>query len=125
MIDLHAPHGATPGLHHPRADVPSPTPLVPGARVTLASPHFAEEAVFATVGLIAFYVQQYNEVSPHSALNWRTPDEVYFGRAVDVPSQLEKARRTAREARMAANRATTCDTCRSSPSSTKALSKTA
>jgi hypothetical protein len=49
--------------------------------------------------LVAFYVQQCNAVSPHSALNWRTPVEVYFGR-------------TAREARMAVNRATTCEKCR-------------
>ena len=75
--------------------------------------------------LVAFYVQQYNEVSPHSALNWRTPDEVYFGRAVDAPSQLEKSRRTAREARMAANRATTCETCRGSPASSTVLEEAA
>ncbi len=75
--------------------------------------------------LVQFYVQQFNEVMPHSALNWRTPDEVYFGRAEDVPSQLEEARRSARQARMAANRATTCETCRSSTSTTTALSEAA
>src|SRR5690606_19114115 len=28
--------------------------------------------------LVAFYVQQHNEVMPHSAFNGFTPDEVYF-----------------------------------------------
>ena len=74
--------------------------------------------------LVAFYVNQFNAVMPHSALDWRTPDEVYFGRAVDVPSQLEEARRSAREARLTANRETTCETCRGSTSTT-ALSEAA
>ena len=39
-----------------------------------------------------------HSVMPHSALDYRTPDEVYFGRAEDLPSNLEVARRTAREA---------------------------
>jgi len=80
---------------------------------------------FAVRRLVDFYVQQYNEVSPHSALNWRTPHEVSFGRAVDVPSLLEKSRRMAREARMAANRATTCETCRGSPASFTVLEEAA
>jgi hypothetical protein len=49
--------------------------------------------------LVAFYVNQFNEVMPHSALDWRTPDEVYLGRADDVPHELKIARRVAREAR--------------------------
>ena len=59
--------------------------------------------------LVQFYVQQFNEVMPHSALDYRTPDEVYFGRADDVPSELEVARRTAREARVTSNQALTCE----------------
>ncbi|HMA91076.1 MAG TPA: hypothetical protein VKP30_00250 [Polyangiaceae bacterium] len=67
--------------------------------------------------LVAFYVNEYNEVMPHGALDWRTPDEVYFGRAEDVTIQLETARRKAREARLVVNRAMTCETCRASPAS--------
>ena len=62
-----------------------------------------------------------NEVMPHSALDYRTPDEVYFGRAEDLPSNLEVARRTAREARMAINRATYCEACSASMSSPTGL----
>jgi hypothetical protein len=70
-------------------------------------------------------VPQYNEVMPHGALDWRTPDEVYFARAKDVPSQLEVARSAAREARMTTNRATTCETCRGNTSTTTTLSEAA
>jgi len=42
-----------------------------------------------SVHLVTFYVREYNEVMPHGALDWRTPDEVYFGRAEDVPSKLD------------------------------------
>ena len=65
--------------------------------------------------LVTFYVREFNEVMPHGALDWRTPDEVHFGRAEDVPSQLETARCQAREARLVANRAMKCETCRASP----------
>ena len=75
--------------------------------------------------LVTFYVREYNEVMPHGALDWRTPDEVYFGRAEDVPSKLEVARRTAREARVTTNRTTTCRTCMGSTASTTALSEAA
>jgi len=76
--------------------------------------------------LVTFYVREYNEVMPHGALDWRTPDEVYFGRAEDVSSELDVARRAAREARLTANQATTCETCRGSPaSSTTDLSEAA
>ena len=75
--------------------------------------------------LVQFYVQQFNEEMPHSALDYRTPDEVYFGRAEDVPSNLEVARRTAREARMAINRATSCEACSASMSSPTALEEAA
>ena len=68
--------------------------------------------------LVAFYVQQHNEVMPHSALDYRTPDEVYFGRAEEVPVQLAVDRQAAREARVATNRAMTCETCSIGASST-------
>ena len=48
---------------------------------------------------------------PHSALNGRTPSEVYFGKAVDVPEKLAAARAEARAARIEANRARKCDDC--------------
>ena len=75
--------------------------------------------------LVAFYVHQYNEVMPHGSLDWRTPDEVYFGRAEDVPRRLSVARRAAREARLTTNRTTTCETCGASTSSATALSEAA
>jgi hypothetical protein len=67
--------------------------------------------------LVAFYVRHYNELMPHSALDSRTPDEVYFERAQVLPSQLANARRAAREARMTANRMIRCDECAAHESS--------
>jgi len=61
--------------------------------------------------LVAFYVEQHNAILPHSAHKVRTPDEVYFGVAVDTPEKLAAARANAREARMAANRARVCEDC--------------
>ena len=75
--------------------------------------------------LIAFYVQEYNEVMPHSASYFRTPKEAYFEREEDVSSRLKIARRTAREARLTANRATTCEVCRGSPASSAAIKEAA
>jgi hypothetical protein len=71
--------------------------------------------------LIAFYVQEYNEVMPHSALDFRTPDEAYFEREEDVSSRLKIARRTAREVRLTANRATTSEACKGNPASLTAI----
>ena len=61
--------------------------------------------------LVAFYVTEYNERLPHSALSGRTPDEAYFGTADDVPDQLARARIEARAARLQSNRAGSCDDC--------------
>jgi len=61
--------------------------------------------------LVAFYVQQFNEVMPHSALNGRTPDEVYFGKAEATPAELAAARKVARKERLDANRALSCAAC--------------
>lgn len=66
--------------------------------------------------LVGFYVKEYNETVPHSALNVRTPSEVYFGKAVDVPEELAAARTEARAARIEANRARKCDDCRTAGS---------
>lgn len=46
--------------------------------------------------LVAFYVQQHNEVMPHSAFNGLTPDEVYFGQTTGVLPALAEQRVTAR-----------------------------
>ena len=61
--------------------------------------------------LVEFYVTEYNTVLPHSAHAGRTPDEVYFERAVELPDQLADARTKAREARLAANRLRECHDC--------------
>ncbi|MCL2726616.1 MAG: integrase core domain-containing protein [Polyangiaceae bacterium] len=77
--------------------------------------------IFATVErLVAVYVQQHNSVIPHSAFNGQTPDEMYSGSGASVPDQLARARAAAQDARIAANRALTCEDCRpqSSPSTT-------
>jgi hypothetical protein len=61
--------------------------------------------------LVAFFVEQHNTQMPHSAFSGQTPDEMYFGTAVDLPAQLAAPRSKAREERLAANRAMTCDQC--------------
>ena len=61
--------------------------------------------------LVEFYVTQHNSVLPHSAHGGRTPDEVYFGKAVDVPDELAAAREKARESRLRANRERDCSDC--------------
>jgi putative transposase len=61
--------------------------------------------------LVTFYVQQFNEVMSHSALNGRTPDGVYFGRAENIPAKLATARKVARTERLDANRALSCAAC--------------
>jgi hypothetical protein len=61
--------------------------------------------------LVAFYVTEHNEILPHSALNGRTPDEVYFARAENVPAKLAAARQAAGKERLAANRTLSCEAC--------------
>jgi hypothetical protein len=58
--------------------------------------------------LVAFYVREHNEQLPHSAFRGQTPDEMYFGRGQGAAAQLERAKRAAREARLAANRSLSC-----------------
>ena len=50
------------------------------------------------------YVEDHNTLIPRAALGGRTPDEVYFGNAVDVPEKLAEARARARVDRVAFNR---------------------
>ena len=61
--------------------------------------------------LVAFFIEQYNTQMPHPAFCGQTPDEMYFGTAVDLPAQLAAARSKAREERLATNRAMSCNQC--------------
>ena len=61
--------------------------------------------------LIQFFVEQHNTKMPHPAFSGQTPDEMYFGTAVDLPTKLAAARSNARAERLAANRAMTCNQC--------------
>ena len=45
------------------------------------------------------------------AFDGQTPDEVFFGTGARVPEELALARGNARTARMAANRAMSCERC--------------
>ncbi len=65
--------------------------------------------------LVAFYITEHNSRLPHSALGGRTPDEVYFDRATDVPEELAAGRLAARAARLEANRARHCEACAAPP----------
>ena len=61
--------------------------------------------------LVEFYVDQHNTQMPHAAFHGQTPDEMYFGTAANLPAELAAAREQARAARLAANRAMSCDRC--------------
>jgi transposase InsO family protein len=61
--------------------------------------------------LVRFFVEEHNTQMPHSAFAGQTPDEMYFGTAVDLPAQLATARSKAQAERLAANRAMTCSEC--------------
>ena len=75
--------------------------------------HLNDPDSVATVRrLVDFYINEYNTKLPHSALNGRTPDEVYFGRAADLPKRLAAGRANARELRIQENRARICEPCR-------------
>ena len=63
--------------------------------------------------LVAFHVEQYNTQMPHAAFSGQTPDEMYFGMAANLPTELAAARQLARAARLAANRGLSCERCRS------------
>jgi len=61
--------------------------------------------------LVEFYVQQHNQVLPHSAFRGQTPDEMYFGSEDAVPADLTARAAAARRARVEANRSAACGTC--------------
>jgi transposase InsO family protein len=61
--------------------------------------------------LVAFYIEQYNTVLPHSAIKGRTPDEAFRGEAIDLPERLREAHRAALQQRITINRRLSCDDC--------------
>jgi hypothetical protein len=66
---------------------------------------------------VEFYVEQHNSRMPHAAFHGQTPDEMYFGTAANLPAELAAARSHARAARLAENRAMSCDRCLSQQAS--------
>jgi putative transposase len=58
--------------------------------------------------LVEFYVTAHNEVTPHSAFEGQTPNEMYFGTGGAVAIDLASAGQAAREERMKAKRAARC-----------------
>ena len=61
--------------------------------------------------LVAFYVQQHNQVMPHWALKGLTPDEVYNGTGAGIQERLAEEHARACEARIKTNQSVTCETC--------------
>jgi putative transposase len=61
--------------------------------------------------LVAFYVQQHNQVLPHSAFRGQTPDEMYFATGDAVPADLTEHAAVARHLRVEVNRSAACGTC--------------
>ena len=57
------------------------------------------------------YTKVWNVQVRSWAFAGQTPDEMYFGTAADLPTELAVARSQARAARLAANRAMSCDRC--------------
>ena len=66
----------------------------------------------------ATYSESSSAAIPHSAFRGETPEERYFGTGTEIPSQLEAARKGARQARLQVNRALACVTCEPVPSIT-------
>jgi putative transposase len=69
------------------------------------------ESVTTVRRLVAFYVQQHNQVLPHSAFGGQTPDEMYFGGGDAIPGALTAGAAAARRARVEVNRSAACNTC--------------
>ena len=69
-------------------------------------------SIAAVERLVAFYVDAHNS-TPHSSFGGPTPDELYRGDADHVRVELLDARMEARAARLAENRALTCEACAS------------
>ena len=61
--------------------------------------------------LITKYFADHNTLIPRVALVGRTPDEAYFGHAVDLAERLRAGHAQARTHRVAINRAVSCRRC--------------
>jgi putative transposase len=61
--------------------------------------------------LVELNVDQHNTQMLHAAFHGQTPDEMYFGTTANLPAELAAARKQARTARLASNRAMSCDRC--------------
>ena len=62
--------------------------------------------------LVAFYVDEHNRVLPPSAFRGQTPDEMYLWHRRRSAGRPDVTRgRRAAEARVAANRSASCETC--------------
>ena len=69
------------------------------------------DSLAAVEKLVAFYVDQHNNVMPHYALRSHTPEEVFRGEALDVHEVLTAAHQRALRDRIATNRALECAAC--------------
>jgi len=69
------------------------------------------DSIITVRRLIAFYVDEHNRVLPHSAFRGQTPDEMYFGTADTIPTDLSTRAAAARRARLEANRSASCALC--------------
>ena len=74
-------------------------------------PLLAQDAIERLRALVEFYVEQHNTQMPPASFSGQTPDEMYFGTTANLPAELAAARSRARVARLAANRAMSCDRC--------------
>jgi len=61
--------------------------------------------------MVEFYVNEHNTKMPHPAFSGQTPDEMFFLTGGKVFEELALAKGNARAARMAANRAMSCERC--------------
>jgi transposase InsO family protein len=59
--------------------------------------------------LVDYYVTEHNTRLPHSAFKGQTPDERYYGTGDHIPKELDAAKKAARQARLEANRALSCE----------------
>ena len=69
------------------------------------------DSVARVRAMVEFHVNEHNTKMPHPAFSGQTPDEMFFGTGAKVPEELALARGNARAARMAANRAMSCERC--------------
>jgi putative transposase len=69
------------------------------------------DSVVRVRAMVEFYTNEHNTKMPHPAFSGQTPDEMFFGTGAKVPEELALAKGNARAARMADNRAMSCEHC--------------